>query len=527
VLDILIKNGTVIDGTGNQEFQADVGVANGRIAIIARHIEQKAVHTIDAQGLYVSPGFIDPHTHSDGSLLINRLAESKIRQGVTTEIIGNCGISVAPVDGEAVAEISGRVAKIELDITWRSMGEYLDHLRKPGMAVNVVALIGHNTIRGSVLGYKNVQPTPEQQARMEQMVDEAMAEGARGLSTGLYYPPGYYADIEEIIGLARVLKKHGGVYTSHIRSESDTVLESIAEAIKIGEKAEVPVEVSHVKIEGYRNFDKIEQLLAMMNDVQTRGLPIGFDQYPYIASGTWLSTALPYWATVGGTQAIVERMKDPDTRAKLHLSWKNERLEWDNRLGVRDWNEVIISDLPNHPELLGKSIADIAQAEGKDELDTLFDLLILSNGLADAIWFSQDEEIAQTLMQHPLVTIGSDGNSLRPDGILGKRKGHPRAYGTFPRVLGHYVREEKIISLEKAVKKMTLMTAERFGLTDRGIIRERAWADLTLFDATTVRDCATFTNPHLYPIGIPYVIVNGQIVINQGQHTGALPGQIL
>ena len=527
MLDILIKNGTVIDGTGNKEFKADVGVENGRVMIISSHIEEKAVRVIDAQGLCVSPGFIDSHAHSDGSLLINREAESKIRQGVTTEIIGNCGLSAAPIAGKAVTEISRRLAKIELDVTWRSMKEYLDCLREPGVAINVVVLIGHNTIRGSVLGYKDVQPTPEEQSKMEQMVDEAMAEGARGLSTGLYYPPGYYAVTEEVIGLARVIKKYGGIYTSHIRSESDRVLDSIAEAFEIGEKAEVPVEVSHVKIEGYRNFDKVGELLAMMDDAQTKGLTIGFDQYPYIASGTWLSTALPYWATVGGTDEIVERMKDPEIRAELHLSWENERLEWDNRLGTRGWDEIIISDLPGHPELLGKSIAEIAEAEGKDELDTLFDLLILSNGLADAIWFTQDEEIERTLMRHPLVTIGSDSSAQRPDGVLGKRKEHPRAYGTFPRVLGRYVREEKILTLTEAIKKMTSMTAARFGLTDRGILREGACADLTLFDAATVRDCATFSEPHLYPVGIPYVIVNGQVVIDNGQYTGALPGQIL
>ncbi len=527
MLDILIKNGTIIDGTGKPAYQADVGVANGRIAMIAHHIEQNAARTIDARELCVSPGFIDPHTHSDGPLLVNRQAESKIRQGVTTEIIGNCGISVAPIAGEAISEISARMAKIDLDVTWRSMGEYLDQLRKPGVAVNVVALIGHNTIRGSVLGYKNVQPSPKQQAAMEQLVDEAMAQGARGLSTGLYYPPGYYAATDEVVGLARVLRKHGGIYTSHVRSESDTVLESIAEAFEIGEKAEVPVEVSHVKIEGYHNYGKLDRLLAMMDDVLTTGRPIGFDQYPYTAAGTWLSTALPYWASIGGAQAIAERMKDPDVRAKLHRSWKEERLEWDNRLGVRDWSEIIISDFPGRPDLLGKSIADIAEAEGKNPLDTVFDLLISSNGLADAIWFTQDENIVQTLMKHPLVTIGSDGRALRPEGVLGRRKAHPRNYGTFPRVLGRYAREKKVLTLEEAVKKMTSMTAERFGLTDRGIIREQAWADITLFNARTVSDTATYTDPHKYPEGIPYVIVNGQIVIDNNQHTGALPGQVL
>lgn len=527
MLDILIKGGMVIDGTGQKAFQADVGVAEGRIAVISQHVGLKAVHSIDAQGLHVAPGFIDPHAHSDYPLLVNRYAESKIRQGVTTEVVGNCGFSPAPLVGEAVAEGRTRMAKIGVEVTWRSMGEYLDHLRNPGIAVNVVPLIGHNIIRSGVLGYDDVQPTPEQQVAMERLVREAMEQGGRGLSTGLFYPPGYYATTEEIIGLARVVGEYGGIYASHVRSESDLVLEAIAEALEIGEKSAVPVEVSHVKIEGYHNYDKIDRLLAMMDEGQAKELPVGFDQYPYTAAATWLSTALPHWVRVGGAKALAERINDVQLRAKLHRDWQQNRLEWDNRLGIRDWNDAIISDFPNRPDLLGKSIAEIAQGEGKDPLDTVFDLIAASRGLADCILFTQSEEIVQTLMQHPLVAIGSDGSSLKPEGVLGQRKAHPRNYGTFPRVLGHYAREKKTLTLEQAVKKMTSMSAKRFGLKDRGVIREGAWADLVLFDANTVSDTATYTSPHAYPTGIPYVIVNGRMVIEQDRHTGVLPGRVL
>jgi N-acyl-D-amino-acid deacylase len=527
MLDILIKNGTVVDGTGQSAFKADVGVAEGRIAVLAKDVAQEATRTIDAQGLQVAPGFIDPHTHSDLPLLVDPHAESKIRQGVTTEVIGNCGFSPAPLMGAAVEETRARAKNLGLEVTWRSMADYLERLRDPGTALNVVPLVGHNTVRGSIIGYDDVQPTPEQQAEMERVLKEAMEQGARGLSTGLYYPPGYYAKTKEVIGLARAAARNGGIYASHIRSESDLVLEAVAEAIEIGQQAGIGVEVAHLKLESYRNWGNIDRLVATLDDAQAQGLRVGFDQYPYIACNTWLAAMLPYWAQAGGSRAVADRLRDPEVRAQLRQDWEQKRAEWDNRTGVRDWTDVFVSDSPTRPELLGQTIAEIAEAEGKDPLEAAFDLIVVSEGQAGCVWFTQLEENVQTLMRHPLVVVGSDGSSLKPEGALGQRKVHPRNYGTFPRVLGRYVREEKVLSLEEAIKKMTSITAERFGLTDRGAIREGAWADLVLFDAEKVSDWATFTDPHQYPEGIPYVIVNGQVVIDQGRHTGALAGQVL
>ena len=527
MLDVLIRNGTVVDGTGEPAFKADVGVAKGHIAVVAKPVEQETVRTIDAQGLHVAPGFIDPHTHSDLPLLVDPRAESKIRQGVTTEVIGNCGFSPAPLSGAAVEETRARAGNYGLNVTWRSMSEYLARLRNPGTALNVVPLVGHNTVRGSVLGYDDVQPAPEQQAEMERLVVEAMDQGARGLSTGLYYPPGYYTQIEEVVGLARAAARRGGIYATHIRSESDKALEAVAEAVEIGERAHIRVEIAHLKLSGYRNWDKVDQLVALLEEGQARGVRLGCDQYPYRASSTWLAALLPYWAQTGGSKGIAERLRDPQVRAQLRQDWQEHRAEWEDRGGVRDWSDIVISDCQDRPEVLGKSIAQVAEMDGKDPLETVFDLIVFSGGRVACVWFGQLEENVHILMRHPLVVVGSDGSSLSPHGVLGRRKVHPRSYGTFPRVLGRYAREEQVLSLEEAVKKMTSVTAERFGLTGRGVVREGAWADLVLFEAQTVSDAATFTEPHQYPVGIPYVIVNGQVVVDRGEHTGVLAGQVL
>jgi len=527
VLDIVIKNGIVVDGTGEPAFKADVGIVNDRIAVVAESIEQEAARTVEAAGLHLAPGFIDPHTHSDLPLLVDPRAESKIRQGVTTEVIGNCGFSPAPLMGASVEEMSAKAASLGLEVTWRSMADYLDRLRNPGTALNVVPLVGHNTVRGSVLGYDDVQPTPEQQAQMERVVSEAMEQGARGLSTGLFYPPGFYAQTAEVIGLARSAARHGGIYATHIRSESDTLLEAVAEAVEIGERAEIEVEIAHLKLAGYRNWEGVDQLVSMLETARSSGLRLGCDQYPYHASNSWLAAMMPYWAQAGGGKAIAERLSDPEMRARLRQDWRENRAEWEDRGGMRDWTDVVVSDCQVRPDVMGKNIAQIAESEGKDPLETAFDLIVASEGLVACVWFDQLEDNVQTLMRHPMVVVGSDGSSLKPEGVLSQRKVHPRSYGTFPRVLGRYVREKKVLSLEAAVKKMTSVTAARFGLTDRGVIRKGAWADLVLFDAETVGDRATFTEPHRYPAGIPYVIVNGRVVIDRSEHSGELAGLVL
>jgi N-acyl-D-amino-acid deacylase len=527
MLDILIQNGVVIDGTGKRAFRADVGIAAGRIGLVAEGIEQEAERTIEAQGLHLAPGFIDPHTHSDLTLLVNPRAESKIRQGVTTEVIGNCGGSPAPLLGAAMEEVRAEAKRLGLDVTWATMTEYLERLRQPGTAVNVVPLVGHDMARGAVLGFDDVQPAPEQQAEMERLVAQAMEQGARGLSTGLFYPPGFYARTEEVIGLGRVAARYGGIYATHVRSETDRLLEAVAEAIEIGKQAEIQVQISHIKLEGYRNWEGVDRLLAMLEDARAQGVRVGCDQYPYVAGVSWLAYVLPYWAQAGGTKAVAERLGDPQVRDQLRKDWEENRAEWENRGGMRDWSDILVSDCDPRPDVLGRSIAEIAMDEGKDPLEAVFDLIVVSDGQVECVCFGQLEDNVRILMRHPLVVVGSDGDAVAPYSVLAQSKPHPRYYGTFPRVLGRYVREEKVLSLEEAVKKMTSITAERFGLTDRGVIREGAWADLVLFDAQTVADKATYTDPHQYPVGIPDVIVNGVVVVDQGQHTGALPGQVL
>jgi len=536
MLDILIKNGVVVDGTGKQAFEADVGIAAGRIAVVAEAIEQEAKRIIEAQGLHLAPGFIDAHTHSDLTLLVNPRGESKIRQGVTTEVIGNCGGSPAPLLGATVEEVRAEAKSLGLDVTWTSMAEYLERLRHPGAAVNVVPLVGHNTVRGAVLGFDDVQPAPEQQAEMERLVAEAMEQGARGLSTGLFYPPGFYARTEEVIALARVAaraasstngRSGGGIYATHVRSETDRLFEAVAEAIEIGKQAEVPVQISHVKLEGYRNWEGADRLLAMLEEARSRGVRVGCDQYPYTAGVSWLAYILPYWAQAGGARAVGERLSDPEVRARLRKDWEENRAEWENRGGMRDWTDILITDCVPRPDVQGKNIAEIAADEGTDSLETALDLIVVSEGQVECVCFGQLEDNVRILMRHPLVVVGSDGDALAPYGVLARSKPHPRYYGTFPRVLGRYVREEKVLSLEEAVKRMTSVTAERFGLSDRGVICEGAWADLVLFNAQTVADRATYTDPHQYPEGIPYVVVNGVVVIDQCEHTGTLPGQVL
>ncbi len=527
MLDILIKNSTVVDGTGKKIFKSDVGILDGRIAVLAKNIEQKANRTIDAQGLHLAPGFIDAHTHSGINLLVNPRAESKIRQGVTTEVIGNCGDSPAPLIGVTLEEAKVEAKYLGLDITWVSMGEYLERLGKPGAAVNVVPLVGHNTVRSAVLGLDNVQPVPEQQAEMEWLIEEAMEQGAHGLSTGLFYPPGYFSNTEEVIGLARVAARYNGIYTSHMRSETSRVLEALEETIEIGKQAEIRVQISHVKLDGYRNWDDVGRLLGMIDDACSQGLRVGGDVYPYTSGVSNLDFILPYWAQEGGSKAVCEQLSNPEIRARLRKDWRENLAEWEDRSGMCEWADIQITGCKSRPEVQGRNIAKIAVDEGKDPLDTALDLIVENKGIVGCVCFGQLEDNVQVIMRHPLIVIASDGDAVAPYGVLSQSKPHPRYYGTFPRVLGRYVREKKILSLEDAVKKMTSITAERFGLSDRGVIREGAFADLVLFNSRTVIDRGTYTDPHQYPEGIHYVIVNGVVVIDQCEHTGALPGKVL
>jgi len=527
MLDVLIRNAAVVDGTGAPRFSADVGIAADRVVVMAQGIDQEAARIIDAAGLVLVPGFIDPHTHSDLPLLIEPHAQSKVRQGVTTEVVGNCGMSAAPLYGDARDEMAAEAGLLGLDVTWTSVADYIGMLREQGISINVVPLVGHNTVRGCVLGYDDVQPDAEQQAAMEALVADAMEQGARGLSSGLYYPPGFYARTEEVTGLCKVANQYGGIYASHIRGESDTLLDAIEEALVIGAGAGIPVEIAHLKVEGYRNWGSTDRVVELLESAAGRGVTLGCDQYPYRASSTWLAAILPYWAQAGGNEAVAARVKDPAGRETLRQDYAENRTDWENRGGNRDWSDILVSSCPGRPAVQGMTIEEIAAADGLDPLEAYFNLVAESDGQAAAVWFDQDESIVARLMQHPLVAVGSDGSSLATEGVLSERRVHPRNFGTFPRVLGKYVREDKVLSLEAAVMKMTSLTAERYGLTDRGVIREGSVADLVLFDPESVRDRATFAEPIQYPAGIPYVLVSGTVVIDHGTHTGLTPGKVL
>ena len=521
--DITLRDATVIDGTGAPWFDGDVSITNNTITSVGQEPADAPVE-IDASEKVVAPGFIDIHTHSDYTLPANRDAHSKVRQGVTLEIVGNCGSSTAPRYGDAAAAVDGGFSYRGLDgvvdtTHWESMAEYLDFLEKDGISLNVGSLVGHKNARAAVIGYDDREPTVEELEEMKTIVDEALADGAVGLSTGLIYTPGAFAKTDEIVELAKVAADHGKLYTTHMRSEGDDLIEATEEAIEIGRRADVKVQISHHKAVGESNWGKIRYTIRMMELARERGVDVQCEQYPYIASSTSLSARLPNWTKDGGTEALLERLRDPETREKI-------REELTERSG--SWHDILVTNVQN-PELehlQGHSIGELAEREAEDRSpeELLIDILIEDRSRTKHVNFCMSERDVEEVMQHPLTMIGSDGSSMQPEGPLGEGVPHPRSYGTFPRVLGHYVREQGVLSLEEAVYKMTGQPAARLGLSDRGLVKEGMKADLTVFDPETVEQGGSFVEPDVYPNGIEYVMVNGKIVIEEEEHTGARPG---
>jgi len=515
-MDVLIHNIDVLDGSGSPAFRADVGMERDRIAGIGDFSSTTAKMILDGTGLTAAPGFIDVHSHSDFTLPINPRAESKVRQGVTTEVTGNCGLSPAPLD--PVSGESVMATHPHLSWEWNTFGDYLDYLRQQGLSVNVVPLVGHGMIRGTGMGLADRAPTENEMQAMKRLVAQAMEEGAWGLSTGLIYPPGVYATTDELVEQSRVVAKRGGFYFTHIRGEAATLVKAVAEAIEIGERAELPVQIAHLKAQLPENWPLMSQALALIDNARARGLDVTADRYPYTASSTSLSARLPAWAHDGGSSALLERLQLPETR---------RRIKEDLSVRPDQWDTVLIAFSPNAPELEGLTVAEIAEQRVAEPAETALDILLETEIKVSIIHSSMNEENLRRVLCHPAVMIGSDGSALLPKGPLGQGKAHPRSYGTFPRVLGKYVREEKVLSLAEAVHKMSGLPAERLGLSDRGRLVRGMKADLVLFNADTVRDRATFTRPYQYPTGIEYVFVNGQAVVTPEGHTGALPGRIL
>lgn len=515
--EIVIKNGKIIDGTGNPWYHGDVGINGDIIVEMDRNL--KGGKTIEAKGHIVAPGFIDIHSHSDMPILIDPMAQSKIRQGVTTEVIGQCGGSGAPMY-ESYREyrktFNRNMVPEDFEFDWTTMSSYMERLERQGTAVNIAPVVGHGTVRANVLGYENREPTDSELEAMRGHVRDALEDGAWGMSTGLIYPPSVYGKQPEITELAKVVAEYDGVYFSHIRGEGETLLEAITEACEIGLDSGTPVQIAHFKASGVKNWGKTKESLALVEKYRGMGVDVTFDQYPYIASSTGLTALLPHWAHEGGATKMLEALKDPVRLAKI---------KEDLRLNY-SWDKILVTSAKNNPQYNGKNIQAIAEMMNLDPFDAYVKLLILENTQVPSVMFGMHEDDVRRVMQSPYGMVGSDGSAVSPTGIWENTVPHPRLYGTFPRVIGHYVREG-VIPLQEAVRKMTGAPAQKLGFKDRGLLREGYKADITVFNPDTVNDDATFTNPQQYPTGIPYVMVNGKLVVSGGEHTGVLPGRAL
>jgi N-acyl-D-amino-acid deacylase len=532
LFDLLIMGGRIVDGTGNPWFRADVGVLNGRIEAVGRLRGERAERVIDATGLVVAPGFIDMHSHGDLTIFSAPEAVNKLMQGVTTEVVGNCGFSLAPLQDNHLADtiqfLSGfLIGEPKPDWEWRRMREFMERAEAIGMGTHKAQLVGHGTVRTAVMGFEQRDPTDEELEVMKRLVAEAMEDGAVGLSTGLIYPPGSYAKTEEIIQLARVAGELGGIYASHIRGESDMVVQSVEEAIRIGEESGAPTQISHLKVVGKHNWGRSLRMIMLIDEARRRGVEVTGDQYPYTAGSSVLTQALPPWVLEGGIDRMIERLRDPATRRKVR--WEIEHTaDWENIVRGFGWENIYISYAvkPQNKRFEGKSLKEVAEILGKDPYDTLFDLLIDEEGGTLMVGHYGCEEDLVRFMKHPAVMMGTDMWNFPPleKGVVGAP--HPRGFGALPRVLGHYARERGLFPLEEAVRKMTSAPALKLGLKDRGLVREGYWADLTLFDPDRVIDRATYQAP-AYPEGIEYVILEGIIAVDRGRYTGARPGRFL
>jgi N-acyl-D-aspartate/D-glutamate deacylase len=524
--DLLIKHGTVIDGTGAAGVTADVGIRADRIAAIAPTLEGHGGREIDARGCIVAPGFIDVHTHSDFTLLSTPGAESKVRQGITTEVVGNCGFSPAPVSSLTLDLLKEYVGFLNPNLpwNWQRLGEYYRRVRDQGCAMNIAPLVGHGAVRIAAMGFADRQPTASERLQMQHLVGEAMEDGAFGLSSGLIYTPGCYGDTSELIALAQVAAEAGGIYATHMRGEGGTLEEAIAEALQIGTEARITVQISHLKASGRDNWHKMERALQLLEQGRERGIAVMADIYPYIAGSTTMTSLFPAWTLEGGVERFLSRLRDPATRQRIIDDVQGGREGWSRANGAVGWDDIVVSSCQNQKAYEGKTVAQIAAAMGQDPAHAMMDFLLAEQGKAAIILFMMSEENVARGIAHPLLMIGSDSLALAA-GRGGKP--HPRTYGTFPRVLGKYVREDGLITLEDGIRKMTSMAAAQLGLHDRGVLANGNAADITIFDATTIMDNATFENPHQYPAGITYVIVNGQIVVEHGEQHPVLPGRVL
>ena len=526
--DVLIRNGTVYDGTGRAPAKADVGLRGDRIAAVGNLSAATAPAIVDANGLAVAPGFINMLSHSETSWFVDSRSLSELLLGVTTQIFGEG--SMGPLNDEMKKRRRESQGDVKYDIEWTTLAEYLHHLEKRGISQNVASFIGAATIREYVIGLEDKPPTPAQLDQMRDLVRREMEAGALGITTALIYPPAFFAKTEELIELSKVAAKYKGKYTAHMRSEGAQLIEAVQETIRISREAGLPAEIYHLKASGEANWSKMDQVIKMIEDARKQGVKITADMYTYPAGGTGLDATLPPWVFDGGRDAAYKRLQDPATRRKIAEAVRTPANDWENLyLLSGSPDRIVLASFRNDSlkPLIGKTLAEVAKMRGKDPIETIMDLLLEDRSRIGTIYFLMSEDNIRKQIRQPWVSFGSDAASIATEGVFLKSAAHPRAYGNFARLLGRYVRDEKIISLSEAVRRLTSLPATTLGLKDRGLVKSGMFADVVIFDPQTIADRATFEKPHQYSVGVRDVFVNGRHVLKNGEHTGAKPGRAL
>ncbi len=527
--DVIIRGGSVYDGTGNAPVMADVGIKGDRIVAVGDLKGATAPTVVDAKGLAVAPGFINMLSWSTESLIVDGRSQGEVRQGITTQIMGE-GWSMGPLNERMKRQMVDEQGDVKFDVEWTTLAEYLKYLEKRGVSQNVASFIGATTIRMHVLGETDVQPTPAQLDEMRELVRREMEAGALGIGSSLIYAPAFYAKTEELIELCKVAAKYKGKYISHIRNEANKLPEAVAELIRISREAGLPAEIYHLKAAGTQNWPKMDKVIEMVEDARRKGLKITADMYTYPAGSTGLNASLPPWALDGGYEELYKRLQDPATRKKIAEAVRTPTDEWENLyINAGSPERVLLIGFKNDKlkPLTGKSLAEVAKMRGADPVETIMDLMLEDRSRVDAVYFQMSEENIKKQIGLPWVSFGSDGASMAPEGVFLKSSTHPRAYGNFARLLGKYVRDEKVITLADAIRRLTGLPATNLGLDRRGFLKVGMFADLVIFDPKTIADRATFANPHQYSVGMKHVFVNGVQVLKDGEHTNAKPGRAI
>lgn len=526
--NIIFTGGTLVNGTGSPRQKLDIGLIGDRIASIGDLKSSPANTIVDANGLFITPGFIDIHAHSDETLLIDSSAASKVSQGITTEISGNCGLASAPLDGLARREWQSQISRFGIDPAWTSVDGYLGTLEWRGVALNFGTLVGHAMLRYATMRSPQHVAESGERLHMSWLLQDCLEQGALGLSTGLFYSPGAFADFQELLELGEVLRQNNGIYTTHIRNECQGLKSALQEAVRLGEACGIPIQISHLKIASRMQWGTAEILLRWLDLIIQNDVDLAWDQYPYTAACNSLDSIIPSTLHPGNTQVLLSKLKDPEYRTAIHTQVHTLPAdEWENIVVDPGWEYIILSSHPKRSNWVGHSIADIAGQEGSTCLDVALDLIVEAENQTDCIVECMDERDVQTILQHPHTIIVTDAEALPMSDAFINSQPHPRGFGAFPRVLSRYVREQNLLTWEEAIRKMTSLPASRFRIKDRGVLKEGYYADLVVFDPKSITDRATFDNPRQYSEGIHYLVINGQLVIEKGVQTSNRPGRAI